>query len=78
MNADLTLISKLSSFHVFTFTCFKWELLLSFTLATNAPQECCLVLANIILWQFVYLRDNLLSSLEGIEVLKHVKVKCPC
>lgn len=24
--------------------------------------------------QFVYLRDNLLSSLEGIEILKRVKV----
>lgn len=26
------------------------------------------------LLQFVYLRDNLLSSLEGIEILKRVKV----
>lgn len=27
-------------------------------------------------WQFVYLRDNFLSTLEGIELLKRVKVCC--
>lgn len=29
---------------------------------------------NTLLWKFVYLRDNLLSALEGIEILKRVKV----
>ncbi|KAK6932089.1 hypothetical protein RJ641_001713 [Dillenia turbinata] len=31
-------------------------------------------LSDILLGQFVYLRDNLLSTLEGIEILKRVKV----
>jgi hypothetical protein len=34
-------------------------------------REC---LTDTFVWQFVYLRDNLLSTLEGIEILKRVKV----
>jgi hypothetical protein len=39
--------------------------------ANLSDREC---LTETPVWQFVYLRDNLLHTLEGIEILKRVKV----
>lgn len=82
---------KISACQIFSCN-FVLQILILGTLASLKPQvenihelllselifvDLCLPLKLTFL-QFVYLRDNLLSTLDGIEVLKRVKVYIDC